>query len=70
MFRATDPAVLTDPVARKALASLDARRRLLSIASAKLLGSQLPGAVVRARAIRMAGEVDAVLESLGKFRAF
>ncbi len=70
LFRATDPAVLTDPVARKALASLDARRRLLSIASAKLLGSQLPGAVVRARAIRMAGEVDAVLESLGKFRAF
>ncbi|NUQ66256.1 MAG: hypothetical protein HUU20_27665, partial [Pirellulales bacterium] len=71
LFRAMDPAVLSDHVACCALASLDPRRRLLCIGPADSFADDLAeGPAVRARAIRMAGDADTIVKSLAAFRAF
>ena len=68
VFRATTSAVLADPSALGALATLDPKRSLLCIDKTDSLGDLVPqNATVRARSVRMRGEVDEALRRLARF---
>jgi predicted GNAT family acetyltransferase len=69
LFRATDAAVLSDPCVPHALETLDPHRSLLCIDNKESLSDVMPPCTtVLARSLRMATDVDGLLERLLGFR--